>query len=99
MESPDGYREYIAGLKDGEEVSFEANLLPGNNSQLAVRTIFESGERRTWRLEQTQYSPSVVLEFRGVLTQFGFTFPLEDPTGISVTIKVTGKPDFVTVAP
>lgn len=94
MESPDAYHEYIAGLKDGETVEFEANFISENTSQEGLLAIFESGVRRNWQVELTQYSPSAVLEFAGVVQNFNYAFPLEGPMQISVSIKVTGKPGF-----
>jgi hypothetical protein len=33
MQSPNGWREFIGGLVDAGEVTFEANLLPRNETQ------------------------------------------------------------------
>lgn len=38
FDSPDGWREFMGGLKDGGTVGLELNMLPGNASQQAVRS-------------------------------------------------------------
>lgn len=96
MESPDGYREYLAGLKDGEEVTVECNFLPGNATQdpsTGVLSFFESGARKNWQVVWP-FSPAVTWEFSGIVTGFQPTTPVDDKITLSVTIKVTGKPAF-----
>jgi predicted secreted protein len=95
MESPDGYREYISGLKDGEEVTFTCNYLPTNQSQLGLLAIFESGSRRTWRRVLPMFSPPVTQEFRANVTGFNYDTPVDDKMTFEVTLKVTGKPAFL----
>lgn len=96
MESPNGYREYIGGLKDGEEVTLECNFLPGNATQDpddGILSLFESGIRTNFQIVWP-FSPTVTWQFAGVVTGFQPTTPVDDKITISVTIKVTGQPDF-----
>lgn len=59
LDSPNGYREYIYGLLDGEEFQIEMNFLPGNSTHQGLRTnctgkvtatysIVWSGSGETW---------------------------------------------------
>lgn len=95
MESPDGYREYIGGLKDGDEVSFTCNYLGANASQTGLLTIFESGVRRAWRRSLPMFSPTVNQEFNAIVTGFRYVTPVDDKMTFEVTLKVTGKPAFI----
>lgn len=97
MQSPDGYREFLGGLKDGQDVTFDCNFLPHDDSQLDLRDIFESGVRRHWRLQLPQFSPAAELEFSAIVQAFEFNFPLAEAITFSATLKVTGKPAFVEV--
>jgi len=91
MQSPNRYREFISGLIDGGEVSFEMNFIPGSTSdsrifellnlpvgasrRRACRISFPNG--RTWFFdaEVTGYEPDV---------------PFDDAMTATVTLKVSG---------
>jgi len=91
MQSPGRYREFISGLIDGGEVSFEMNFIPGSPSDArifellnlpagvsrrrACRISFPTG--RTWFFdaEITGYEPDV---------------PFDDAMTATVTLKVSG---------
>lgn len=97
MESPNGYREYIAGLKDGEEVTLECNFLPHHATQdpsTGILSLFEDGARTNFQVVWPQFSPDVTWQFAGVVTAFQPSTPVDDRITISVTIKITGQPDF-----
>ncbi|WP_199925140.1 phage tail tube protein [Neorhizobium sp. SOG26] len=44
MQSPGRRREYIAGLIDNGEASFEINYIPGSDTDILLRTLMDSGE-------------------------------------------------------
>src|ERR1700730_17704515 len=52
MLSPNTYKEFIAGLREGGDVSFEGNYLPkeATNSQTTLRTDFENGTASSWTI-------------------------------------------------
>src|SRR5262245_32294807 len=53
MQSPDGYKEFINGMKDGGEVVAELNFVPFDTTQNAstgIRSLFEDGVKRNWRM-------------------------------------------------
>ena len=43
MQSPNRRREYIAGLIDNGEASFEMNFVPGSASDVLIRGLLDSG--------------------------------------------------------
>ena len=89
-QSPDGYREFIPGLRDGGEVAWKANWLPTNATHEDLLSQFDDNEVHNWRI----YIPSVgkTLPFSGFLTAYEPDLPLEEQAQLGGTIKVSGKP-------
>ena len=90
------YKQYIAGLLDGGEVTFDINFLPLNgthNSVSGIVGVFTSRARRTWRI----LWPDEALtpwSFPGQVTSFQPSSNPSEALQASVTIKVTGAPTF-----
>jgi len=89
-DSADAYREFVAGLIDGGEISFEGNLISaaaGNvvmnainaRTTTACTIVFPGAGTPTWT-------------FVGIPTAFETDGPHDGKIGISGSIKVTGKP-------
>lgn len=91
MTSPNGYRQFIAGLKDAGEVSFDVNFLPADTSQQGVTTALEGGTALEWRLDWP--GTTVMWDFVGFVTGFEPASPLDDKMTASITIKLTGDPN------
>ena len=49
MESPDGYNEYVAGMKDGDTVTVMLNMIRENFIQ--TKAVWDAGLRRDFRIE------------------------------------------------
>lgn len=97
MQSPGGWREFIGGLKDAGEITVECNHLPNNATQDAstgVLSFFASGSTKDWRL-RFPVSPEVTWEFEAVVSAFEPEFPIDDKMMLSVTLKVSGQPAFL----
>lgn len=107
MDSDDGYKEFVKGLKDGGEVSFEVNLLPGSenddtpgnlrlghNATDGLLSDFANDDTiDSWRLVfPGPASPPVSWDFDAILTAFETDEPVDDVMTGSCTLKVTGKP-------
>jgi len=43
MGSPNTYKEFIAGLRDGGEITFEGNYIPKDATQINVRADLDAG--------------------------------------------------------
>jgi hypothetical protein len=77
MQSPDRRREFISGLIDGGECSFEMNYIPGpDERRRTCRIIYPNSIVHTFDAELTGYEPSV---------------PTDDKMTATVTFKVTGS--------
>ena len=93
MESPNAAREYIAGLKDGGEISLELNLLPDDTNQTALRTCWMNRTLRNFKVSWTDTTPAV-WSFAGFVTSYQPSAAVDDKLSCSVTIKLTGVPTF-----
>lgn len=93
-DSADAYREFIAGLRDGGDISFEGNFIKSDSTgQIAMYTDFQSGTKRTWTIKHPGWEagkPQISGE--GYVTAFSMSYPFEDKISVSGTIKVTGRP-------
>lgn len=91
--SPDGWMQFLGGLKDGGEVSVDVNYDPGNHDALVAdfddsaprhyQIVFPDDQATTW-------------SFGAILTGFEPEAPYDDKLAASLTFKVSGKP---TIAP
>src|SRR4026208_447525 len=60
-ESPDGYREFVSGLRDAGEISVELNFVPDSDTTDMVFASFDSDELQQVRIlfrDGTQTGPS-----------------------------------------
>jgi len=92
MSSADGYKEFIQGLRDGGEFSFEANFLTGAPAgQEALLALFHAGTVST--TYKIQFPGSLAnWTFSGYVKNVSMTAPLDGKIGFAATIKITGKP-------
>lgn len=92
LDSADGFREYLQGLKDAGEISMSGFFKPDDtNGQAALLTAFEDGTTDAYTID----FPSALNAswgFNGIVTGFSTGANLEDGVTFEATIKVTGKP-------
>lgn len=93
--SSDGYKEYIPGLVEGGEVTFDVNWVPGNATQQAVMAKI-GGAAINWRIV---YPTAVDYRwaFKAYVKGVNSKAPLSGAAEGSLTLKVTGKPVLETV--
>lgn len=91
-DSPEQWREFIGGLKDGGEVTLEINYDPAELSHDIDDDLDDTAPRnyRVVILPGTEDEHTWTL--KGVMTQVGDEFPFDDKMARNITIKVTGKP-------
>lgn len=90
-DSADTFKEFIAGLRDGGEVSVEGNFKASDSTgQIALHTDFQAGTSRTLLIT----FPSSLGNMSGTAfcTAFEMSFPHDGKIGFSATFKYTGKP-------
>ncbi|MBA7564463.1 hypothetical protein ES708_06126 [subsurface metagenome] len=96
-DSTSAFKEFVAGLRDGGEISIEGNFIKTDaNGQITMHTDFQAGTAKTWIIkhpawvDSTHMYPQVTAS--GLVTAFELTYPMDDKIGFTATIKVTGKP-------
>jgi hypothetical protein len=91
-DSPDGYQEFIPGLKNGGEVPFTGHLLPTEEGHLGLAAAVDSEVPEPWTIEFPT-DPVLKVDFDGYLKTFKVgDAPLDGALTFSASIKVTGKP-------
>lgn len=91
LDSPGGYREYIASLRDGGDVSLSMNF--DKNTYAQMKADFESDDVQKYQIVLPNDTNST-FEFEGFVTDFPLNIPLDDKITADVTIKVTGETTF-----
>ena len=95
-DSPDGYKEYIPGLKDGGEVSIEGHLIPTDDTQKGLLAAVDINEPEPWTIEFPTV-PKLRITFDGYVKSYKVgDAPVDDVMKFTAVIKVTGKPEIVT---
>lgn len=96
-DSSGSFKEFVAGLRDGGEISIEGNFIKGDaDGQIAMHTDFQSGQARAWIIKHPAWVDTSAeypqIAANGLITAFEMTFPDDGKIGFTATIKVTGKP-------
>lgn len=92
MQSPDAWREFIAGMKDAGEVSMELNFRPGGSAFLAMLAEFNLASASATKTRKIVWVDTSSLEFEAFLTGFEPEAPMDDKQVVAVTFKVSGRP-------
>jgi hypothetical protein len=92
MASDDTFREYIAGLRDGGEVTVTMNYV--ESSATLLQTLVLAGSE-TFKITLAGGS---TLGFSGIPTEFAIDdIAIDDKMTMSLTVKVSGKPVYTAV--
>ena len=94
-ESPGAWREFIAGLKDGGEISLELNFVAGGSASLALMNEFDLDGPQALKNRQILFPDGSYFAFAAILTAFEPDAPLDDKMTASATYKISGKPSLV----
>ena len=92
LDSADGYRTFIGGLKDAGEVGISGFFNPtAGKGQDTLLTDFEAGTSNAYTID----FPAALKAswgFNAIVTGFTTGAELEDGISFEATLKVTGKP-------
>lgn len=97
-DSEDAFNEFLAGMADGGEVPFDLVFDP---NLAAHETLYNAVAARKLHAFQIQLpgftntSAGGYFAFKGLFTKAGAAFPVKDKIGMSMSIKVSGKPSFI----
>jgi len=91
MESPNRLREFISGLGDAGECSFDMNFVPGSTSDDRLFELMNLPvgvlRRRNCRIS---FPNGVTWSFSAELTGYEPTVPVDDKMTATTTFKVSG---------
>lgn len=88
MQSPNGDREFIIGLNDPGEASFEMNFVPGSAADLKIQEVKAVREKVKCRIT---FPNGVTWTFSGLLMTYEPAVPTDDKMTASVSWKVSGS--------
>ncbi|MFC8276251.1 phage tail tube protein [Streptomyces sp. NPDC057271] len=92
-DSPNKYREFIKGLKDGGEVEITINYNPGNSTHSALDADFEEDDLRDYQVIILPGDPDEhTWEFSALITNLGEEYPTENKMERTATFKISGMP-------
>lgn len=87
-----GWKEYVGGLKDGGEVTFDVVYDPTgatHDGSTGLVALADSGEVKGW---QVLWPGGVAWTFDGIVTKLEPKAPMADALTADVTIKISGQP-------
>lgn len=88
LDSTGGYREFIAGFRDGGTVVLNMNFSVDTYS--LMKNDFESDTAVAYSIVLPD-SDGTTISFNGLVTECPITVPTDDKVTADVTIKVTGE--------
>ncbi|MCP4201159.1 MAG: outer capsid protein Hoc [bacterium] len=100
-ESQGGVREFKAGLIDPGELTFDCAFQPGEPSHGAKAGLQKAQLDRAVDNYNLVFPPGIGFTwlFQGIVTGLPLTFPIDEVITSSVTLKVSGLPNFEYATP
>jgi predicted secreted protein len=90
-DSSGGFREFLPGLKDGDQVVAEMNWVPSNTVHKQLRIDAYAATLKTFRITLPDASDNVCT-FTGYITGYPGQANIGEPLKNTLTVKVTGQP-------
>lgn len=90
-DSPNRFREWVGGLVDSGEVTFEVNYDPAIHNVL--KDDFQDALPRNYRIVLPN-PPGGQWDFAAFITAMGLEFPHDDKMSADFTFKISGEPIF-----
>lgn len=98
LDSADGYRTFMQGLRDGGEVSLSGYFEATDAGQATLKTALDTGANDSYTITFPA-GIGATWTFTGFLTRYMTgEANLDDPLTFEITIKITGKPNLGTSA-
>lgn len=88
LDSTGGYREFIAGFRDGGEITLEMNFTAAGFNDL--KDDYESDVAQNYTIILSDVA-ATTLGFTGFVTSLGVAVPIDDKVTCNVTIKISGQ--------
>lgn len=87
MQSPQRYREFVSGMRDGGEVSIELDFERGSTTDVQLLADFNSDAARNYRIV---FPSGQAWTFNAFLTGYEVSVPMDDKMTATATFKVNG---------
>ena len=87
LDSTSGYKEFIAGFRDGGEITLNMNFTRDSYDDFQVD--FESNDLQSYGITLPD-SGATQFTFSGLVTALGMAIPMDDKVTADVTIKISG---------
>jgi predicted secreted protein len=84
--SSEGWREYIAGLRDGGEVSFPVNFVPADQDDL--RALYDDGTQANYKIV---YPNGWKDTFAAIVTDWSTKSPVDGAVTDEIKLKISGE--------
>lgn len=89
MQSPNGYEEFIAGMRNGGTVNVTLGYYPATSD--AIVTAFDAGKQDY----QITAPNGIRLQFTAIMTSDSPEMPLDDRMTRSCDLQISGKPSIL----
>jgi predicted secreted protein len=89
LDSTGGYKEYIAGFRDGGEISLNMNFT--RDGYIALMADFESDSARNYQIVLPD-TGATTIDFAGLVMGIPLDIPTDGKITCTCTIKLTGAP-------
>lgn len=83
-------KEYIGGLPDGQEITFQSNYSPNNSTHVAMKTAVEQRATKDFRLVLPSTVTPRTFSFSGVCMGWNLTLGPNAALQIEFTVKISG---------
>lgn len=85
-ESDGKWREFISGLKDAGEASFDIHYVPGGAAEALLLSLLG-----TTQVCRTVFPNGARVDYKGFITGMDADSPLDDKMVVSITVKLSGE--------
>ena len=90
FKSPNRRREYIAGLIEDGEGTFEINLVPGSASDALIRAAVSDGAVRSYRIILPDGDTGWQIDGDCIVKGYERSIPIDDRMTATITVRFTG---------
>lgn len=99
MKSPDRRREYISGLIDDGEGTFEMNYVAGSATDILIRAAISDGVTRDYKIVLPDGANGWEITGSCIVRGYERNVPIDDRMTATLTVRFTGAPTEAAGAP
>jgi predicted secreted protein len=97
-DSTGDFREFIRGLIDPGEITFEINYQPDDALHQQLFDDLAAGTKRNYKMLFDQMTPTKYqMDFEAFIRSMPITAPVDNVLSANVTVRVTGQPVITSV--